>query len=38
VITDGPLEIGMGNATLTEAGRADPVLGAIGDTAICLIE
>jgi GMP synthase (glutamine-hydrolysing) len=32
VVSDGPLEIGMGTATLTEAGRADGVLGAGRDT------
>jgi GMP synthase-like glutamine amidotransferase len=36
LITDGPLEIGMGSATLTDAGRADPVLGAVGETATVL--
>ncbi len=36
VVTDGPLEIGMGSATLTGAGRADPVLGAVGETATVL--
>lgn len=36
VIRDGPLEVGMGSAKLTDAGRADPVLGAVGDTATVL--
>jgi GMP synthase (glutamine-hydrolysing) len=32
VVTGGPLEVGMGDARLTRAGRADPVLGARSDT------
>jgi GMP synthase (glutamine-hydrolysing) len=36
VVTDGPLEIGMGSAALTDAGRADPVLGAGGEPATLL--
>lgn len=36
VVTDGRLEIGMGSATLTDAGRADPVLSAVGETATVL--
>jgi hypothetical protein len=31
VVTGGPLEIGMGTATLTETGRANPVLGTDRD-------
>jgi GMP synthase (glutamine-hydrolysing) len=31
VIKDGPLEVGMGSATLTDAGRRDPVLGGDGE-------
>lgn len=33
VVTDGPLEIGMGSVTLTDEGHADPVLGAVGEAA-----
>jgi GMP synthase-like glutamine amidotransferase len=32
VVRGGPLEIGMGSATLTDTGRADPVLGTDGKT------
>jgi GMP synthase-like glutamine amidotransferase len=31
VIKDGPLEVGIGSAMLTDAGRLDPVLGADSD-------
>jgi GMP synthase-like glutamine amidotransferase len=36
VVRDGPVEIGMGSTTLTDAGRADPVLGADGEPATVL--
>lgn len=29
VVTDRPLEVGMGSARLTDAGRADPILGVV---------
>ena len=36
VLTDGPLEVGMGAATLTDAGRADPVVDTDADTVTVL--
>jgi GMP synthase (glutamine-hydrolysing) len=36
VVRDGPLEVGMGTATLTDAGRTDPVLDTDSETVTVL--
>ena len=36
MVKDGPLEVGMGSATLTQAGRPDPVVGTESDTVTVL--